>query len=243
MHNSHTQIIVTIGPATDTEQDLRKIKDKGVNFVRVNMSHSSLDYMEKLVHLSKKVGIPFIIDTEGSQIRTGDLEHNTIHFKENDEVKIYAKEIVGNAQKISLKPGYIIEQLDHGDLIHIDFDTLILRVMDISTISEGYITAKAISGGYFGKNKAVALDPVFKKKFQLPPLSPKDYQSIELGLKEGIEHIAVSFVRSGASIDEARRATQNKMKIISKIECVDALENIDEIIQKTDFLLIDRGDL
>lgn len=243
MNSSQTKIIVTVGPATDTEQDLKKIKDKGVSFVRVNMSHSSLQYMETLVTLSKKVGIPFIIDTEGSQIRTGELEQGTIHFKDNDEVKIYAKEIIGNAQQISLKPGHIIEQLEPGDLIHIDFDTLILRVMDVSTIPDGYITAKAISGGFFGKNKAVVLDPVFKKKFQLPPLSPKDYQSIQLGLREGIEHIAVSFVRSAASIDEVRRATQNKMKIISKIECVDALENIDEIIQKSDFLLIDRGDL
>ncbi|HEY5903896.1 MAG TPA: sulfate adenylyltransferase, partial [Anaerolineales bacterium] len=94
-----------------------------------------------------------------------------------------------------------------------------------------------------GRNKAVVIDPVFRRKFQLPPLSPKDYQSIELGLKAGIGHIAVSFVRSGESIDEARRATQGRMKIISKVECVDALENLDEIIAKSDFLLIDRGDL
>ncbi len=87
------------------------------------------------------------------------------------------------------------------------------------------------------------MDPVFAKKLDLPPLSSKDYQSIELGLEAGIEHIAVSFVRSGASIDEARRATQGKMKIISKVESVDALENIDEIIEKSDLVLIDRGDL
>jgi pyruvate kinase len=171
------------------------------------------------------------------------LELGVIYLNENDEVKIYTKEIIGNTKKISLKPGYVIEQLEVGDLIHIDFDTLILRVMDVSTISKGYIKAKAISGGFLGKNKAVVLDPVFRKKFQLPPLSPKDYQSIEMGLKAGVGHIAVSFVRSGTSIDEARNATQNKMKIISKVECIDALENIDEILQKSDFILIDRGDL
>jgi ATP sulfurylase len=137
----------------------------------------------------------------------------------------------------------VIEQLEVGDLIHIDFDTLILRVTDVSTASKGYITGKAITGGLIGRNKAVVIDPVFEKKFHLPPLSPKDYQSIELGLKEGIDHIAVSFVRSGASIDEVRSVTQNKMKIISKVECVDALERINEIIQKSDFILIDRGDL
>ena len=243
MEKKQTKIIVIIGPATSTEQDLRKIKDKGVDFVRVNMSHSSLEDLEHFINSSKRVGIPFIIDTEGSQIRTGDLEKDTIYFKENEKVEIHANAIAGNRQKLCLKPGYVIEQLDVGDLIHVDFDTLILRVTDVSTVSEGFISGKTITGGRIGKNKAVVIDPVFDKKFRLPPLSPKDYQSVELGLRSGIEHIAVSFVRSGESIDEVRRATQNRMKIISKIECIDALENIDEIIRKSDFILIDRGDL
>ncbi len=243
MYKKQTKIIVTLGPATNTEQDLRKIKDKGVDFVRVNMSHSSLEDLEYFINMARRVGIPFIIDTEGSQIRTGDLEKETIYFKENEEVEIYANAIAGNRKKLCLKPGFVIEQLDVGDLIYIDFDTLILRIADVSTASKGYIIGKTITGGLIGKNKAVAVDPVFEKKFQLPPLSPKDYQSIELGLRAGIDHIAVSFVRSGDSIDEVRRATQNKMKIISKVECIDAIENIDEIIQKSDYILIDRGDL
>lgn len=243
MNSKNTQIIVTLGPSTGTEQDLRKIKDKGINFVRVNMSHSSLEEMERLIHLSQKVGIPYIIDTEGSQIRSGDLDQEVIHFEDNDEVRIYADEISGNSEQISLKPGYVIEQLEPGDLIRVDFDTLILRVMDVSTLSQGYILARAISGGYLGRNKAVVIDPVIRKKFQLPALSPKDYQSIQLGLEVGVDHIAVSFVRSKESIEEVRKATQNKMKIISKVECVDALENLDEIIQATDYILIDRGDL
>jgi pyruvate kinase len=243
MNKKTTKIIVTLGPSTKTEQDLRKIKDKGVDFVRVNMSHSSLKNLEFFVGLSKKVGISFIIDTEGSQIRTGYLVESALHFKENDVVKIYAKEIPGDRKKLCLRPGYVIDQLEVGDLIHIDFDTLILRVIDTSTTSKGYVTGKAITGGLIGSNKAVVVDPVFKKRFQLPALSPKDYQSIELGLREGIEHIALSFVRSGAAIDEVRSVTQNKMKIISKVECIDALEHINEIIQKSDFILIDRGDL
>ncbi len=243
MLEKRTQIIVTLGPATNNEQTVRKIKGKGVDFVRVNMSHSSLEDLESSIKLSKKVGIPFIIDTEGSQIRTGDLETDTIQFRENEQLEIHAAAIAGNRERLCLKPGYVIEQLSVGDLIHIDFDTLILRVTDVSTASQGHVSARTITGGQIGKNKAVVIDPVFRKKFDLPPLSPKDYQSIELGLREGIEHIAVSFVRSGDSIDEVRRATQNRMKIISKIECVDALENLDEIIVKSDFLLIDRGDL
>lgn len=213
------KIIVTLGPSTNTERDLRKIKDKGVDFVRVNLSHSSLEELEYFIDLARRVDIPFILDTEGSQIRTGDLE--PVYLEENDEVEI---------NELCLRPRL---QLDEGDLIYID--TLILRVIGD--------TAKAITSGLVGRNKAVVIDPIFAKRFQFPPLSPKDYQAIELGLRAGVDHIAVSFVRSGASIDEVRRATQGRMKIISKIECMDALENIDEIIRKSDYLLIDRGDL
>lgn len=237
------KIIVTIGPSTCDEESLRKIKDKGVDFVRVNMSHSSIDYLKNAIKLAKKVGIPFVIDTEGSQIRTGELNQNSIAFEEGEEVKIYGKEMVGNQQEICLKPGHVISQLEGGDIIHVDFDTLILNVTDTSTAKEGYITAKIIAGGILGRNKAVIVDPASKKRFDLPALSEKDYQSIAIGLEEGVGYIAASFMRSGNSVEEVRRATQNTMKIISKIECIDALENLNEIIEKSDFLLIDRGDL
>jgi len=243
MNNKRTKIIVTLGPATSTEQDLRKIKDKGVDFVRVNMSHSSLDDLKYFIKLSKRVGIPFIIDTEGSQIRIDLIGRERIYIKENEVVKIFADGMPANATTLSLRPGYVLDQLDVGDVIYVDFDTLALRVIDVSTVSKGHIETKAISGGLIGKNKAVVVDPVFDKKFDLPPLSPKDYQAIDLGLEEEIDHIAVSFVRSGASIEEVRQATENRMKIISKVECIDALLNIDEIVQKSDFILIDRGDL
>jgi pyruvate kinase len=243
MTGRNAKIIVTLGPATNSENDLRVIKEKGVDFVRCNMSHSSLADLERFIHLSKKVGIPFIIDTEGSQIRTGGLEVDVLHFDENDKIIIHADEIVGNHKELSLKPGNILTQLEEGDLIHIDFDTLILRVTDTSTVSSGYITTKAITGGFIGKNKAVVIDPVLGRPFDLPHLSPKDFKSIEIGLREGVNHVAVSFVRSGATIDQVRKVSKNKMEIISKIECVDALNNLDEIIQKSDYLLIDRGDL
>ena len=241
--STDVKIIVTLGPATGKEEDLHRIKDKGVNFVRVNMSHSSLEDLKYFIGLAKKVGIPFVIDTEGSQIRTGELSTNSISLEENQEVKIYDQEIIGNTEKISFKPGHIVQQLEKGDLIYVDFDTLTLLVSDTSTLNQGYITAKAITSGSLGRNKGVVIDSGCGKRFDLPTLSKKDYESIKIGLEEGIGYIAASFMRSGQAVDEVRRATQNTMKIISKIECMDALENIDEIIRKSDYLLIDRGDL
>ncbi|MAF99193.1 MAG: sulfate adenylyltransferase [Nanoarchaeota archaeon] len=237
------KIIVTLGPSTKSEQDLRRIKDKGVDFVRINMSHSTLDDLKYFIALAKKVGIQFIIDTEGSQVRTGKLETDKIELEENDVITIYRDEKIGSVEGFSLKPKYAVEQLEVGDLLHIDFDTVTLCVSDVSTLADGYVKARAITGGFLGNNKAVVVDSGSGKQIHLPALSEKDQQSIQIGLQEGIGHIAASFIRSGEAVDEVRRATQNTMRIISKVECIEALENIQDIIRKSDYLLIDRGDL
>ena len=109
------KIIVTLGPSTNTQKDLRIIKDKGVDFVRINMSHSNIDDLKYFIVLSKKVGIPFIIDTEGSQIRTGDLEQDEIFIEENAEVKIFTHPITGNNGEINLRPRKVVSQLKRGE--------------------------------------------------------------------------------------------------------------------------------
>ena len=84
MRNTETvKIIVTLGPATSSEEDLRKIKDKGVHFVRINMSHSTIEDLQHYLKMAKKVGIPFVIDTEGSQVRTGNLDTPSISVTES----------------------------------------------------------------------------------------------------------------------------------------------------------------
>ena len=243
MTGRRTRIIVTLGPQIMDENILRRFKAKGVDFVRTNMSHSSLKDLRRAIALAKQIGIPFMIDTEGSQVRTGNLKDDAVYFRENSTVEVWSRPIDGDQKAISIRPNVVIGQLEEGDLLHIDFDTLILRVCDTSTASDGFIRAKAVTNGAVGRNKAVVVDPVIERKIDLPALSEKDLESIAVGLREGIEHVALSFVRSGGDIDELRRITTNRMKIVAKIECREALENLDDIIGKADYLLIDRGDL
>ncbi|MEK7164984.1 MAG: pyruvate kinase, partial [Patescibacteria group bacterium] len=155
MNTARTKIIATLGPATNTREHLEMMKARGVDFVRVNMSHSSLDDLRYFIDLAQKVDIPFIIDTEGSQVRTGDLERKKVIIEENAEVKIYDQAILGNAERINLKPAGVVRQLEAGDILHVDFDSLILCISDVSTVNEGFITARAMSGGTLGNNKAV----------------------------------------------------------------------------------------
>lgn len=237
------KIIVTLGPSTNTLEQLSLIKSKGIDFVRINMSHSSIKDLRYYINLAKKVNIPFIIDTEGSQVRTGRLSKNNIMFNEGDIVRLYRKPIVGDKKKISLSPGLIINQLEEGDVLYVDFDTLVMRITNVKTFSNGYIEAQIISSGNLGSNKGIVIDSRLSKKFEIPILTKKDIKAIKLGLKENIRYVAASFMRSKETVKLVREISNNKMKIISKIECQDALENLDDIIYESDFLLIDRGDL
>ncbi len=243
LSDRRTKIIVTLGPTLLTEEALQRLKAKGVDFVRTNMSHSSLEELRLAVDLARKVGLPFIIDTEGSQVRTGNLEANSMHFRENAVVQVTTRGIATNKEAIVVRPPEILEQLEEGDLLHIDFDSLILRVCDTSTARNGSVTTRVITSGFVGANKAVVVDPVMDRKLDLPVLSAKDFESIDIGLRAGVKHVAVSFVRSSGDIQEVREVTKGEMKIISKIECRDALAELERIVRASDLLLIDRGDL
>lgn len=242
-NQSSIKKIVTLGPASNTAECLARMKDRGVDFVRVNMSHSTLEDLRYFISLAKQAGIPFMLDTEGSQVRTGDLKEASLYIDENDEIKIYSEPILGDEDNICLRPGNIIRELEPGDILRPDFNTLALRIADISSVSQGYITARAVSGGLLGRNKGVVIDSASGRQFALPVLSPKDYQAIDIGLKEGVDHIAASFMRSGDFVDAVRDATKGTMRVVSKIECIDGLRHLDDIIQKSDYILVDRGDL
>ncbi len=233
--------IVTLGPSTNTIEILEKIKERVVDFVRINMSHSTLKDLKYFIELSQKVGLDFIIDTEGSQIRTCEIKNGEYFYYENHEILLYEEEIIGGPDKISLRPKEIFQQLNVDDILYIDFDTLVLSVVDVSTKNKGFIKAKVISQGILGSNKGVVVDKQSGNEIVLPPLTSKDFEAIKIGQKYNVNFIAFSFARNKEAIEYVRNVSG--MKVISKIECVDALKNLEEIIEVSDYLLIDRGDL
>lgn len=242
--NKKIQIIVTLGPSTLNEESLRLLKAKGVDFVRVNMSHSSIKDLEAAIALAKKVGIPFIVDTEGSQVRTGPLREKTLRFEVGEMVRICVDPVLGTKDVVSLNHSFVVKLLSPGDLLYCDFDSLVLCIADTSTLKgKGYVTARVMFGGALGSNKGVYVDAANGLSIDMPTLTPKDYQSIKIGLREKVGHVAASFMRSGEAVKEVRKATKGRMKVISKVECIDALKNLDGIIDASDYLLLDRGDL
>src|SRR3989304_9303243 len=117
MTGRRTRIIVTLGPQIMDENILRRFKAKGVDFVRTNMSHSSLKDLRRAIALAKQIGIPFMIDTEGSQVRTGNLKDDAVFFRENSTVEVWSRPIDGDQKAISIRPNVVIGQLEEGDLL------------------------------------------------------------------------------------------------------------------------------
>lgn len=238
------KIIVTIGPTTRSEEVFRKICSTDTSFVRVNMSHAGLEELERTIVLAKKYDIPFILDTEGSQIRTGNLSQESVFIEQGTIVKLWNKEVVGDQNNINFKPHNVVEKLKRGDLVFLDFNSLMLRIDNLDTLTkEGFITAKVVTSGSLGRNKSAVINQTEKSDFSLSILSEKDISAIDLALQHGVEYIAASFVHNAQEVEYVRERTKGRMQIISKIETSDALKNLDSIITKSDAILIDRGDL
>ena len=256
-----SKLIVTIGPSSESEHDLRVMKNKDIDFLRLNMSHSSLQDLERTHNLARKMGIEYILDTEGSQIRTACTNSDSLSLKDGQLIEIRGAvddieelstmsncvhDIMGGKLAdgfFSFNPADALEDCAPGDILYIDSYGPVVQVIDISFISSGHIVGKVIVDGELFDKKAIYIDRRFQSGDHLPILSEKDQEAVRYGLREKISHIAVSYVRSGADVDLVREITDNRMLIISKIENKLALINLDEIIEKSDLLLLDRGDI
>jgi pyruvate kinase len=236
------KLIVTLGPATWSMENLRKIKDKGVDLVRINMSHSTIDDLSIVMKNAKSLGLPFIVDTEGSQLRTGRLKSD-VDLNAGTTIRLYVADVMGDELGVTMKPAGVVDQLRIGDLLFVGFGTLVLRVTSTLPLAEGHILADVLSAGTINQNKAVVVVAASPRDIVPPVLTGKDYQSIALGLQEGAEYLALSYVRRGDDVDVVRRATGDAMGIISKIEAWEGLQNFDDIAMKSDYLLLDRGDM
>ncbi len=235
--------MVTLGPSTEDLDSLKKLKTQSVDFVRANLSHTSLDELEHFISLAKTSNIPFVLDTEGSQVRTGLNRHQSIEYLEGEEILIHDDETLCDEKNITLSPSGILDKLNPGDMIYVDFNSVAISIIGKSEENDRALLGVVKSSGSTGSNKGVFIDSLMKRPLELDVITKKDKEAIKLGIKNNVPMIALSFVRKADDIKEVRKITQGRMEIISKIECIDAIENLKEIIDETDYLLIDRGDL
>lgn len=237
MLNGEYKILITLGPSSLNKETIEAIDKQNIYLFRINMSHTSVDQLEEsIVKIKQYTDTPICIDSEGAQIRNGEMENRSVHFIENELVKINSHKIIGDKNNIYFTPDDICKQLDVGDILKIDFNSTQIKVIEKNS---DHCMAVVEVGGQVGSNKATDVD----KNIELNSITEKDLKAIEIGKKYNIKHFALSFASSENDVNEMRELIGNDSVLISKVESLKGLYNLEGILRASDEILIDRGDL
>jgi pyruvate kinase len=229
-------ILCTLGPASLRPDVIRALDERGVDLLRINLSHTPLESVRSTIELVREhSSTPISLDTEGAQVRCGALASDIV-LEEGQTIRLVPTNGLGTAQELTLRPASIFRQLEPGGQISIDFDGAMLEVTEAGP--EGAVAA-VTHGGRIKSNRAVTIDPAP----ELPPLTEKDEAAIELGLRMDIRHFALSFAASAENVAVLRGMIGEAAHLTSKIESRAGVRNMAEIIPASDAVIIDRGDL
>ncbi len=241
-----TKIICTIGPVSQSEEKLKELILAGMNVARFNFSHGGHEEhkgkYERAVKAAKDLGMPLatMLDTEGPEIRLRDFEGGKQYLESGNLFRLTTDEILGTAERASISYKNLKNDISVGTTILID-DGLI--EMTVKAIEETDIVCEVINGGYVSNHKGINVPGVV---LSMPYISEVDREDILFGVKMGYDYLAASFVRCREDVEAVRKLiTDNggKMKIISKIENMQGIDNIDEILEVSDGIMVARGDM
>lgn len=242
-----TKIICTLGPATDDDQILRALMIEGMNVARFNFSHG--DYtqhernMNRVKKLRKELNMPIatLLDTKGPEIRIGKFKEGAVQVKEGQEFTLTTKEIIGDSKSVSVSYKDIIKDVKVGSTILIDDGLIELKVIHLTDTD---IVCSVENGGVISNLKGVNIPNV---QLSMPFISEKDKKDIIFGIEQGFDFIAASFTRCADDILQIRKILSdyncNSINIIAKIENMQGVNNIDEIIRVSDGIMVARGDM
>jgi pyruvate kinase len=230
------KILCTLGPASLRGDVIRALEERGVDLFRINLSHTPPEAVEPTIALVRRYSnVPICLDTQGAQVRCGKMAEGVI-LTAGTTVRLHAADVLGSEERLTLWPASVFQSMRPGDLVHVDFDGALLQVMDVA---DGTAAAVVLEGGRVKSNRAVVMDP----PPSLGPITDKDTTAIEIGVRLGIRHYALSFASSAADVELIRALIPEASTVISKIESRAGVRNRDEIIDASDAVLIDRGDL
>ncbi|MDF7667712.1 pyruvate kinase PykF [Orbaceae bacterium ESL0727] len=244
-----TKIVCTIGPKTESKEMLTKLLQAGMNVMRLNFSHG--DYEEhgnrikNLREVMRETGLKaaIMLDTKGPEIRTINLEGgNDVSLVAGQTFTFTTdKSVVGNSQRVAVTYEGFARDLKPGNRVLVD-DGLI--AMDVKQANDKEVVCTVLNNGDLGENKGINLPNV---SINLPALAEKDKNDLIFGCEQGVDFIAASFIRKRSDVEDIRAHLKNHggedIKIISKIENQEGLDNFDEILDASDGIMVARGDL
>lgn len=243
---NRTKVVCTIGPATDSEEQLRALMEAGMDVARLNFSHGShADHaavIDKIRKLRKEMGIPVTVlqDLQGPKIRVGHLDE-PFPIAPGDTVFLSTSIESREGNVLPMQYDTFARDVRKGDLILADDGKVALDVVE--TNGEDKVELRVRHGDAIGSKKGVNLPYT---RISLPSLTDKDIRDLEFGLGQHVDWIALSFVRTAGDVRDLKqriRELGQETRVISKIEKPEALKNIDEIIAESDGIMVARGDL
>lgn len=242
-----TKIITSIGPASNEPEVFKQMVLNGANVARINFSHANIKEREKVVETVKKVreelgqNIAILYDTKGPEFRNGMLINDGIVLEEGKNIKIVKENILGTTECFSVNYPQVLDDLKIGDVILLENG---LMKIEVTEVLEDGVLCKIINGGFLGNKKSLNVPNV---KLNIPFISEVDYEDIVYACKHDADFIALSFVSTKDDVLEVRKILkeQNRedIKLISKIESMTGILNIDDIIAESDGIMVARGDL
>lgn len=237
-----TKIVASVSDRRCSVDFIRQLFDAGMNVVRMNTAHASADGIREIIRNTRKVSrhIGILIDTKGPEIRTTGVVA-PIDYHTGDVVKIFGRpEMDTEHDIVNLSYADFARDIHVGDDILFDDGALAMKVIGINGPA---VIAQVQNDGQLGSHKSVNVPGVH---IDLPALTEKDKANINLAIDEDIDFIAHSFVRSAADVAAVQQMLDERgsdIKIISKIENQEGVDNIDEIIEASYGIMIARGDL
>ena len=242
-----TKIVCTLGPVSENEETLRELIKNGLNVCRLNFSHGSHEEhkgrMDLVKKLREELNMPtaILLDTKGPEIRTGKFDVPEVFLEEGQTFTITMKDVMGDKERCTVSYKGLANDVKPGDTILIDDGLVGLTVKEVNNDD---IVCEVQNSGIVKNHKGVNVPGV---KVNLPAITEKDRSDIEFGIEQGIDFIAASFVRKVSDVLAIREILEENnaehIKIISKIENQEGVENLDEIIEVSDGIMVARGDL
>lgn len=241
-----TKILCTLGPATSSTEDIKRLINIGCNGVRLNFSHGSYSFYDELfdnIHKARvETASPLavLVDLQGPKIRIGELEEDEILIEDGKSIEITTENIKGNSRIISCSYKNLHIDAQTGDMILIDDGLISLKVKGKTDKS---VICDIISGGIIRPRKGMNLPGM---KLSTPSITEKDFRDLEYIIQKRVDYVALSFVRSSQDVLELKKWLKEKGKdisIIAKIEKKEAVDDLDSIINAADGIMIARGDL
>lgn len=243
-----TKIICTLGPAVDSDERITQIINAGMDCARLNFSHGTHEEQEVRLNRVRRIAgelnrhIPILLDTKGPEIRLKDFENGSVVVEKGSLFTFDTdKETPGTKERIGLTYDKLAKNVEASTKILVDDGKIELKV---TAIKGSKVICKVITGGKLSNHKSINIPNV---EIPMPYLNDVDKSDLLFGIEHNVEYIAASFVRCADDLKKLRKFLKDNggqdIKVISKIENGQGINNFDEILELSDGIMVARGDM